>query len=453
MSTTNFDLIAIGTGPAASTVAKKVREHGKEVAIIETREFGGTCALRGCNPKKVYTNAAGLVDQARRVNGKLARFSDIQIDWAELLAFKETFTTPVKNRSEQSFQKKGIATFHGAASFVGPAELQVGDQRLKAKRILVATGAQPAPLQFAGAEHLINSDQFLELAELPRRVLFIGGGYISLEFGHVAARYGAEVTIIERGERILKGFDHDLVKQLAGWSAENGVQILTHTKIRSVQRGSNGQFTISHEQQGQQKSFLADLVVHGAGRVPNLDGLNLEAGNIAYDATGIQVDPFMRSLSNPVVFAAGDCAASGKPRLTPTANEEARIVAKNLFAASPEAKPDYGAIPQVAFTTPAIAAVGLSEAAARDAGFQLEIRHEDTSDWGSVRKQGQTCAGHKILIDAQTDQILGAHLLGPCAEETINLFALAMKFKLTARDIKSTLFAFPTFAADVRKML
>lgn len=453
MSKSQFDLIVIGTGPAASTVARKASELGRQVAIIESREFGGTCALRGCNPKKVYTNAAALVDQARRTSGKLARFDDIRIDWAELLAFKRTFTEPIVNKSEKSFREKGIETFHGVAAFAAPDEVQVKSQRLQGKRILVATGAKPVALNIVGAALMIDSDAFLELARLPKQVVFIGGGYISMEFGHVAARYGSQVTILEQGDRVLKKFDGDLVGKLVSWSSENNVQVLTKAEVVSVVQVASEQYCVTFKQDGVNKTIETNMVIHGAGRRPNLDGLNLEAGNVAFSQGGIQVDEHMRSTTNKSVFAAGDCADSGMPRLSPTANEEARIVATNLFSDEPEKKPDYGAVARVAFTTPAIAAVGMSERAARDAGYDLDVRHEDISNWGSVRKQGQTCAAYKILIDKATDRIVGAHLLGPCAEETINLFALAMKFQLTATDIKSTLFAFPTFAADVRRML
>ena len=158
-------------------------------------------------------------------------------------------------------------------------------------------------------------------------------------------------------------------------------------------------------------------------------------------------------MTNPAVYAAGDCAATGMPRLTPTANEDARAVTRNLFATEPQTRPQYGAIARVAFTVPCIAAVGMSEEAVLQGGGEVKIHHEITSDWNSVRKTTQECAGYKVLVDKSSDLILGAHLLGPRAEETINLFTLAIRFNLTARQLKSTLFAFPTFGSDVRNMV
>jgi len=448
-----FDLIVVGTGPAAGTVARKANKAGKTVALIEAREFGGTCALRGCNPKKVYTNAGSLVDQAHRATGKLARFDQPRIVWEELLAFKREFTRPVAEKSEESFAKYGIATYHGAASFVDAQAMEVDGKRLEGERIFIASGARPRILGFPGAEHVVLSDEFLELEELPPRIAFIGGGYISMEFAHVAARAGAEVVVVQRGSRILKPFDPDLVEQLTEWSRENGVDIRTQAEVTAIEKTGDAAIKVCFQKEGSDQHFKTDLVVHGAGREPNLESLNLKEGNVAFDNEGVQVDEFLRSTTNSAVYAAGDCAATGVPNLTPTANEEARAVAKNLFEAHPKTKPDYGAIAQVAFTSPCLAAVGMSETAANDAGHDVDVRHEVTSTWGSVRKTAVELAGYKILVDKKTDLILGAHLLGPAAEEVINLFALAIKFNLTATDLKSTLFAYPTFGADVRQMV
>ncbi|QEG01314.1 Glutathione amide reductase [Stieleria maiorica] len=452
MSATHFDVIVIGTGPAASTVAENANEDGRRVAIVEAREFGGTCALRGCNPKKVYVNAADLIDRSRAANGKLIDAERLAINWPQLLSFKREFTDPVVEKSERSYLKKGMATFHGQASFDGPDAILVNNVRLTADRLFIGSGARPRPLDIPGGERAIHSDAFLELAEIPSRVVFIGGGYISMEFACVVARSGSEVTVLQQEEHVLSPFDADLVSQLVEYSARHGINIHTSSQVNAIESSGDAAMKVRYEQSGEEKWGEADLVVHGAGRIPNVCDLNLKAGEIEYSDRGITVDEFMRSVSNPRVYAAGDCADTGKPMLTPTANEEARIVAKNLFAESPSRRPDYGVIPQVAFTVPAIAAIGLSESEAKRS-FDVDVRHADTSGWNSVRKSCQECSGYKVLVDKQTDRILGAHLLGPSAEETINLFALAMKHDLTATDLKSTLFAFPTFASDVRQMV
>ena len=452
MSEREFDLIVIGTGPSAGTVAKKTADDGKTVAVIESRQFGGVCALRGCNPKKVYTNAGELVDRARRANGKLATFDYPRIDWPQLLRFKREFTQPVVDRSEDSFKRRGIDTFHGAASFSGPRQIEVNGQTLEAKRIFVGTGAAPATLDIDGEEYLTHSDDFLELSSIPNHVTFVGGGYVSMEFAHVVARFGSKVVIIDQHDRPLQHFDPDLVDQLVGWSEQVGIDFLFNAKATALTKSDSG-FRLVYNQNGPEGRIETQLVVHGAGRTPNLSDLNLSAGGVEFSDKGIAVDEFMRSVSNPSVFASGDCAATDLPRLTPVANEQARIVVKNLFADPVNEQPDYGVVPSVVFTSPCLASVGMPASEAKDKIDKLDIRHEDTSQWSSSRKHAQPCSAYKLLIDKSNDHVMGAHLLGPGAEETINLFALAMKFGLSSTDLKSTLFAFPTFAADVRNMV
>lgn len=450
MSETRFDVIVLGTGPAGGTIARKAAADGRKTAIVEAREFGGTCALRGCNPKKVYVNAASLIDQVRRADGKLVTDNGVHIDWPQLLKFKQTFTMPVAEKSEASFQDAGIATFHGDARFVDENTLAVGDQKLTAERFAIAVGARPAPLSIPGAEYITHSDDFFELKELPARVLFIGGGYVSMEFAHVVARSGAETTVVEHNDRVLTGFDPDLVQLLQRHSEQRGITFRLGRQVTAVEKSADGALRVQLDDGG---TIACDLVVHGAGRAPNLDGLQLDAAGVDVHKTGLVVNEYLQSPTNPRVFAAGDCAASDQPKLTPVANEEARIVAKNLFADEPETRPDYGKVPAVAFTVPAIAAVGMSAEDANSSEANVDVRFGDTSSWSGNRKTGDTVAAFKVLIDKSNDKILGTHLLGPQAEETINLFALAMKFHLTTTDLKSTLFVFPTAAADVRNMV
>ncbi len=203
---------------------------------------------------------------------------------------------------------------------------------------------------------------------------------------------------------------------------------------------------------GASESFKADLAVHGAGRAPNTGSLDLEAGNIRFGPRGIEVNEYLQSISNPAVYAAGDVAATGAPPLSPVATEEGRVLAHNLLE-SDQRKPEYGPVATVVFSVPALAAVGLREDQARQQGLQFSVQAGDRSDDNSMKKVGAKHARYKVLIEEPSGRILGAHLLGPDAAETINLFALAIKCGLTARDLKSTLFAFPTFGYDVRGML
>src|SRR6266849_1640709 len=186
-----FDVVVIGTGSAASTVASRCRNAGRQVAIVDSRPFGGTCALRGCDPKKVLVGAAEVLDWNRRMQGKGIRAEQARVEWPELMRFKRSMIEHVPKYKEESFSKSGIAAFHGRARFAGPTAIQAGEDVLEGRNVVVAAGAKPVDLKIPGAEHAITSEQFLELDELPERIVFIGGGYISFEFAHVAARAGA----------------------------------------------------------------------------------------------------------------------------------------------------------------------------------------------------------------------------------------------------------------------
>ncbi len=209
-----FDLIVIGTGAGGSTVAHKCRKEGWDVAIIDSRPFGGTCALRGCDPKKVLVGAADLIDWTRRMEGKGISSKSTEIAWQELMRFKRTFTEPVPENREKGYAKAGIRAFHGRTGFIDQTTVRVGDNTLTARFVHIAAGAKPAALGIPGEEHLTTSDQFLEMEQLPKRIIFVGGGYIAFEFAHIAARASAKVQILHRGARPLEGFDPDLVNSL-----------------------------------------------------------------------------------------------------------------------------------------------------------------------------------------------------------------------------------------------
>ncbi len=447
----NFDLVALGTGSAASTVASKCQSAGWQVAIVDSRPFGGTCALRGCDPKKVLVGAADVMDWLRRMEGKGLRNKHARIDWAELMKFKNSFTGPVPASREASFAKAGMATYHGRAHFVGPNTVQVGEDVLEARHIVIATGAAPRKLNIPGEEFLTTSDQFLELEELPKRIVFIGGGYISMEFAHVALRAGAKVTVLHHGQRLLEGFDPDLVEQLTHKTRYLGADVQLRTEVNAIEKTADHvivRASAGHEQH----AFHADLVVHGAGRVPEIQDLNLALAQVEADERGVKVNGYLQSTSNPAVYAAGDAAASGGPPLTPVAGYEGRIVAANLLEGN-RVTATYSGVPTVAFTIPPLASVGLSERAARENGLKFRTHHELTTAWYSSRRVAEEASGFKVLIEKDTERILGAHLLGPHAEETINLFALAIKSGISASDLREAIFAYPTLASDVRYML
>lgn len=445
----DFDLIIIGTGMAAQSAAAAARKVGWSVATIDEKPFGGTCPLRGCDPKKMLVAGAEVIDGARRMRGKGVEGA-VQIDWKELIAFKRSFTDPIPAKTEQRLADNGIATFHGTAHFTSPRSLMVGGEELGGRHFLIASGAHPVKLGIPGEEHLIDNEAFLALESLPRRIALVGGGYIAAEFSHIAARGGAEVTILQRAGRMLTGFEPELVAWLMDTFQALGVDVRTKTTVKSVEMGGDGFIVEVDGEQGVER-IEADLVVHAAGRGPALQELNLVAAEIEAELGRLKLNEFLQSVSNPSVYAAGDAAQVGPP-LTPVASRDGKIVAANLTKGN-KVRPDYSGVPSVAFTLPPIARVGMSEEQARASGLQYRVKCERTSGWYTARRVAEPVYGYKTLVEEGTGRILGAHIVGPHADEVINLFGLAIRHGLTADDLKSTMFAYPTGASDIGYML
>ncbi|MCA1652636.1 MAG: NAD(P)/FAD-dependent oxidoreductase [Sphingomicrobium sp.] len=445
----NFDLVIIGTGTAATVAAMRMRKAGWRVAVIDEKPFGGTCALRGCDPKKMLVAGAEVVAAARRMHGNGVD-GDVRIDWPGLIAFKRTFTDPVPQKREQRYAAAGIGSFKGLARFTGPNSIQVDDQELSARNILIASGASPVPLGISGEQHLIDNEAFLAMESLPRRIVLVGGGYIAAEFSHIAARAGAEVTVMQRGPRLLPQFEPELVGWLMDAFDRIGVHVLTDTTVTAVDAKGDHYEVRGNARHGE-IVVEADIVVHAAGRAPALDRLNLDAANIRIEHGRLKLNAFLQSVSNPAVYAAGDAAQHGPP-LTPVSSHDAKVVAANLLKGN-HRSPDYRGVPSVAFTIPPIAAVGMSEADARSSGLRFRVKCERTSDWFTARRLAEPVYGYKTLVEEGTGRILGAHLVGPHVDEVINVFGLAIRHGLTAADLKSMMFAYPTGASDIGDML
>ena len=447
-----FNVVVIGTGTAASTVASGCRSAGWQVAVVDPRPFGGTCALRGCDPKKVLVGAGQVIDWTTRMKDKGIESGAVRIEWPELMRFKRTFTQPVPKQREESFAKAGIVAFHGRARFIRPTAIQVDDEELEAQYVVVDAGAKPASLKIPGESFLTTSEQFLELDTLPQRIVFVGGGYISFEFAHIAARAGAGGTILHRGPRPLAGFDPDLVGLLVERTRELGVDVQLETVVEGIEKASGG-LVVHASTSNEKRMFMADMVVHGAGRVPEIDDLDLNTAGVEWNTRkGMTVNEYLQSVSNSSVYSAGDAAASGGLPLTPVAGYEGSIVAANLLEGN-HATPNYSGIPTVVFTIPHLTAVGLQEKTARDQGLRFRTHHANTSGWYSSRRVGEKYSGYKVLVEEGSDRILGAHLLGPNSEELINVFALAIRLNLPATKLKDMIFAYPTHGSDLPYMV
>ncbi len=447
--TESYDLVVLGSGTAAQVASARMRAAGWTVAVVDHRPFGGTCALRGCDPKKMLISGAEAIDAARRMSGHGIK-GDLRIAWPDLMAFKRGFTGSVPGKQERRYADQGIDAFRGVARFTGPDAVAIDGREFKARHVLIATGARPVPLGIPGEEHVATSDRFLELESLPSRIVIVGCGYIAAEFSHIAARAGAKVTVVQRGGLMLPHFDPDLV----GWLMESfdalGVEVRTGATVERVERTPDG-FLVHTTADGREEIMAADLVVHAAGRVPDLDGLDLPAAGIAHERGRLRLSQFLQSTSNPRVYAAGDAASSGPP-LTPVSSHDAKVVAANLLDGN-RRRPDYRGVPSVAFTIPPIAAVGLGEAEARDRGLRFRMKAEKVPGWYTARRLAERVYGFKVLVEEDTGRILGAHLVGPHADEVTNVFGLAIRHDLTAEDLKGTMFAYPTGASDIGYMV
>jgi glutathione reductase (NADPH) len=446
----SYDLIVIGTGEGGTGVATRCAKGGWRVAVIDDEPYGGTCALRGCDPKKVLVGASELVDWHRRMAGNGVS-GETSLDWPALMKFKRTFTAPVPKGREAAFKKLGIDTYHGVGRFSSADEFVADGKELTAKFFVIASGAQPAPLGIAGEEHLKTSTGFLQLDALPNRVAFIGAGYISFEFAHIAARAGVKVAMIGRG-RALKGFDVDLVDRLIERTRSLSVDIKLDCVVEYVAQ-IGPEYRVKFRGPTGDEFIVTDLVVHGAGRIPKTAELDLKRASIETDERGaVKVNDWLQSVTNPKVYAAGDAAASpGALPLTPVAAHQGLIIASNLLHGNSK-NPDYRGVSSVVFTTPALAGVGLTEQDAKKRGLKVRVKSEDTQTWLSNRRVTETAAMYKTLADEETGRVLGAHLLGPHAEEVVNVFALAIRNSLTVADLTHMIYAYPTSAADIAYM-
>ena len=444
-----YDLIVLGTGTAGSTVAEKCKAAGWTVAIIDDRPFGGTCSQRGCDPKKVLVSAGELIDWNERMDG-LGIDGEPTINCSDLMALKRTFTASIPDDTEEKYKELGIDSFHGRAYFESEKDIRVGENRLTGKHILIATGARPMEMGMEGEAYLATSDEFMELEDLPKRIVFVGGGFISFEFAHLAARAGAEVHILHRSKNPLKQFDQDLVKFLLKRSEEIGIQVHLDVDVKSIQK--NGEtFTVTGEKNSVEQQWKTDYVVHGAGRAPSLD-INLEAGNVERDKKGVSVNEYMQSISNPHVYAAGDVASTKGPPLTPVASAESYVVAQNLIHGNTQ-KIDHPIVPSVVFTVPKLASVGMSEQEAKESGLDIEVKFEEVTDWFTYRHTNEAYAAYKVIIDKKNNLIIGAHFLSGEADELVNNFAIAIRFKLPISELKQMNFAYPTVASDMAYMI
>ncbi len=442
----DYDVFVIGTGSAGSAAASVCSASGLKTAIADRRPFGGECAQRGCNPKKLLTGVAEIVDKSIKMKGKgISR--PAEINWQEMIDYKNSLIEDIPQSSKKSFEKAGIDTFLGICSFAGENTINIdGSKKVTADKIVIAAGAEPVDLNIEGKEHLTKSEEFLEIKELPEKILFVGGGYISFEFAHVAKRAGSEAVILNDTERPLENFEEFVVDKMLYATRDDGIDVKLKSPVVGIEK-VNGSYKVKTEKG---KEYEADLVVHGAGRVPALDRLNLDKGNIKRDKKGVVIEENLQSVSNPDVYVAGDANGRGIP-LTPVASMEGYVAGHNI-SSDHDTKPDYRVVPRVAFTLPPIASVGLNEKEAKKAGKEFHVSSDAPENWFYTKLHGYRNLGYKILIEKKSGEILGAHILGYNSDEIINIFSIAMSVKMPVNVLLSSTYAFPTFGYDIGYM-
>lgn len=449
----DYDVVVVGSGTAGQTVAHHLNEKGLKVAVVEQSAHpGGTCALSGCQPKKYYYEVTETVARCRHLAGKGIVAPPV-FSWSQTRLEKDAFTTRVPERTVQGFEDAGIVYLRGTARFHDDETLTIESRPIRAGYFVLATGAHPMHLPFSGSDLLMTSDRFLDLPDLPSRIVFVGGGFISFEFAHFAARLGPgdiEVHIIEVMDRPLGPFDGEMVELLVEASREEGIAVHTGVKIVSVEKHEKG-FALTT---ASGHRFDADLMVHGAGRAANIEGLNLDAAGIGYTRRGIAVDAFMRT-SNQRVYAVGDCAAT--IQLARVADYEARVAAEAILAEIHHTAAtgiSYEAVPAILFTYPQYGMIGKTEDALRKDGTEYYKSADDHLGWPTFRRTGLKHAAYKILA-GRDGRILGAHFLSDSSTGLVNTVKHAMLSRLTVDELyrQSIMSPYPSRESDLIYML
>lgn len=439
-----YDIIFIGSGHAAWHGAQTLARAGKKVALVEANKVAGTCTNFGCNAKILLDGPAEMMHHLHHYHG-IGINDTPDIIWPELMAYKHQVIDPLSDGLAKMLSVDGIDIIAGHAQFIDPQTITVGDVQYQADQFVIATGQRPAKLPITGAELTHDSTDFLDLPEMPKSMIFIGAGYIAMEFASIAHAAGSQVTLIEYGDRALNGFDADYAQQVVADMSAKGIQFNFGQAVASVTALNNGQYAVATAQ-GQR--FEAEYVMDTTGRVANIDSLGLDTIGVAYDRQGVLVNDHLQT-NVPNIYASGDVISKPIARLTPTATFESHYIARVLLGDS--APIAYPVVPTVAFTLPRVAQVGVTpdEAAQRDDLQVIEIPYGQVMRFQTLN---DTHAAIKIVLN-QKQQLVGAALIGDFAPEVINALVPVINKHYTSDDIKNQIFAFPTHTGIVLPMI
>lgn len=449
MKMQQYDVFVIGSGSAGQTVAETCAKAGLSVAIADDKKYGGTCANRGCDPKKVLLGATKVWELSNNLLDK-GIASKPKLDWKKLQKFKRSFTKTIAPGTESRLLDLGIQLYHQSPEFRDDHTLSVEGKTSKADKIVIATGRVPRVLDFKGSGYLKTSDDFLNLKKIPKSIIFIGSGYIGMEFAHMAARAGSKVTLIDHGDRPLKQFDSDLVSHLTDTSTAMGINFIFNSKIKKIEKLRKN-LKLTYLQNGTEKTLKGRIIFNTAGRVPAIGNLHLEKGNVAFSSKGVKVNTYLQSTTNPKVYACGDVSDTGLP-LTPLSGLQGAIVAENIINGN-QKKMESPVVPSAVFTLPNLASVGLSEKVAKSRYKEVHISYAAVPEWFNAKRLNASAYAYKIISNKRNGVILGAHLLSPNAAETINLFAMAIQAGMTTSALKKMIFTYPSWGYDIKSML
>ena len=451
MSENIYDVIVVGAGPGGYVAAIRASQLGLKTAIIERQYMGGVCLNVGCIPTKALLHTADLIEEAHDSKRFGVVISDVTLDWSAALKNKDTVIKTMTGGVSFLMKKNKIDTFMGAAMLAGGGAITVSaadgkTTELRGKNIIVATGARPREIPAIGAvfdgERILSSTGGLNMPAVPKSLLVVGAGAIGVEFASMYRTFGAEVTLVEALPRIVPNEDEEVSAELHRALAKRGITILAGAKVNMLEKGAEQVTATITDATGKQHSIVTERALVGIGIVPNTNDIGLEAAGVALDARGfVTVDAQMRT-SAANVYAIGDCAAT-TPWLAHKSSAEG-ILAAEVIAGHHAPAIDYRKIPACTYCTPEIASVGMTEAQAREAGYDVKIGKFAFTGNGKATILGARTGFVKIVAESKHDEVLGMHIIGPRATELIAEGALALSHEATAESLMRTIHAHPT---------
>lgn len=445
----HYDVFVIGTGVAGQTAAEICVKNNLTVAMADNRGFGGTCSRRGCDPKKILLQFTELLYKSNLLlNNGISK--NPQIKWKDVQKFKTNYTEQIPLRTEKKLSDLGIDYFHQSPVFQNGNHVLVEGKLISADKFVIATGMIPRTLEIEGNKYLDVSDDILNLKTIPETATFIGSGYVGIEFATMLAIMGCKVTILEHGARPLKHFDEFLVDILVTYLERIGITFIFNAEVSSIQKLTKN-VQVNYKLNGKSFSVKSRKVYNTAGRVPAIELLGLENTNLKFDKSGVLVNDYLQSISTPNFYACGDVSSASLP-LTPLAGLQGYIVGNNIIKENTK-KIEALIIPSTVFTNPQLSSVGDSEEEARKRFKNVKIYQGDASHWFNAKKEKNPVYAYKILVNERTDCIVGAHLLSSQANETINLFSMAIQQKMTVAQFKKQQFTYPSYSSDLKHML